>query len=73
MPEKNNKISNNHTARLGDIFNKEIEEIKKERKEKGLDKTQRSTRQLTNLIIKHDLWKKIKKDMIIHKLEGIIE
>lgn len=58
--EKNN---NSHTARMGDEFSKEIEEIKDVRLKKGIDKKRKSTRKLTNLIPKHKHWPKIKADM----------
>lgn len=50
--------------RIGIAFDNEIEEIKKQRVDKGIDKKKRSTRKLTNLIIKHRDWKDIKKDLI---------
>lgn len=52
------------TARIGKDFNEELLNIIDERKIKGLDKTKKSIRFLTNLLVKHDLWKKIKKDII---------
>lgn len=58
----------NKTARIGEDFNREIEEIKKERKERKIDKNKKSTRILTNLIVKHRDWKKIKEDTIELKL-----
>lgn len=59
----------NKTARVGDDFNREIEEIKKARVDSGLDKKKKSTKILTNLIIKHRDWTKIKKDTIKINLE----
>lgn len=50
--------------RIGKDFNKEIENIKYERLLKGIDKKKKSTRMLTDLIIKHRDWKKIKEDTI---------
>ncbi len=60
----------NKTARIGEDFNKEIEEIKKERKKRGIDKNKKSTRILTNLIVKHRDWNKIKEDTIELNLEN---
>jgi len=54
----------NITARIGDIFNNEIEDIRQKRLENGIDKKKKSTRELTNQITKHNSWKKIKKDTI---------
>lgn len=54
----------NKTARIGEEFNREIEEIKKERVDSGIDKKKKSTKTLTNLIIEHRDWAKIKKDTI---------
>lgn len=53
-----------HTARIGENFNKELDLIRDKRKEKRLDKKRISTHQLTNIIIKHDRWEEIKKDMM---------
>ena len=55
-------------VRIGEIFIAEIEDIKRIRLEKGIDKKKKSTRRLTNLIIKHQGWKKIKEDTINYKL-----
>ena len=68
MPEKI-KNSENVKARIGEDFSKEIEEIKKERLERKVDKKRKSTRKLTNLIVKHRDWKKIKEDTIKIRLE----
>lgn len=69
MSRKTNK-SGSLLARIGKYFNKEIEEIKEERLKLGMDKKKKSTRLLTNLIIKHQNWGKIKQDTINIKLEG---
>jgi len=58
----------NVTARIGENFSKEIEEIKEERLKRGIDKKRKSTRRLTNLLIKHDNWEKIKEDTILINL-----
>lgn len=63
--------SKNTLQRIGENFNKEIEEIKNLRLESGIDKKRKSTRRLTNLIIQHEDWKKIKEDTIVEKLEGV--
>lgn len=60
----------NKTARIGEDFNREIEEIKKERVNLGIDKKKKSTKTLTNLIIKHKGWNKIRKDTIEINLEN---
>ncbi len=60
----------NKTARIGEDFNREIEEVKKERIDLGIDKKKKSTKTLTNLIIKHKGWAKIKKDTIELNLEN---
>jgi len=62
-------MSGNTTQRLGEDFNKELEEIKDERLARGIDKKRKSTRKLTNLMVKHDAFKKIKEDTIEIKLE----
>lgn len=59
----------NVTARLGDEFSKELEEIKDERLARKIDKKRKSTRRLTNLIVKHRDWKTIKEDTIEVNLE----
>lgn len=57
-------MKKNVTARLGEEFSKELEEIKDERLKRGIDKTRKSTRILTNKITQHRDWKKIKEDTI---------
>lgn len=51
-------------AKMGIIFNRELDEIKNKRLELGKDKDRRSTKELTNLITKHNYWKIIKKEII---------
>lgn len=63
MPEKK-RNSENHTVRVGDNFHNEMEEIKESRIEKGIDKKKKSTRVLSNLLVRHKLWNKIKEEMI---------
>ena len=58
------------TQRIGERFNKEIEEIKRKRIDSGIDKKKKSTRFLSDLIIRHKCWKEIKKDIIIFVSEG---
>ncbi len=60
----------NITARMGEDFSKELEEIKDERLNRKIDKKRKSTRRLTNLIVKHRDWKKIKEDTIEVDLEN---
>lgn len=56
--------------RIGVDFNNEIEEIKEERLKLGIDKIKKSTRKLTNLIIKHRDWEYIKEDLIKLNLDN---
>lgn len=58
-----------HTTRVGKEFIKEIEEVRKERLELKIDTKKKSTRRLTNLLVKHKLWPKIKAEMIQVDLE----
>lgn len=67
MPEKI-KDPRSVTARIGEDFSKEVEEIKDERLKRRIDKKRKSTRRLTNLIIKHGGWGKIKEDTILINL-----
>jgi len=60
----------NVTARIGEEFSKELEEIKDTRLERGVDKKRKSTKKLTNLIVKHRDWETIKEDTIEVKLEN---
>lgn len=71
MMAKKLNNSKNKLQRIGEDFNDEIEEIKNIRLENGMDKKRKSTRRLTNLIIKHQGWEKIKQDTIDIKLEGV--
>jgi len=59
----------NITARIGEDFSKELEDIKDKRIKIGVDKKRKSTRKLTNLITKHREWKTIKEDTIKKNLE----
>ncbi len=52
------------TARIGLNFADEIEEIKQERVKRGIDKKKKSTKRLTNLLVLHKAWEKIKNDTI---------
>lgn len=61
---------NSVTARNGTNFSEELEDIKQERLDRGIDKKRKSTRRLTNLIVKHRDWGKIKADTIEVNLEG---
>ena len=68
MPSKI-KNSETVTARIGGDFDNELTEIKKERVNRKIDKKKKSTRRLTNLIVKHDDWPKMKEDLINKNLE----
>lgn len=59
----------NKTARIGESFSIELEKIKDARLERKVDKKRKSIKKLTNLIIKHKNWPKIKEDLIEVKLE----
>lgn len=59
-----NKEIQTVTARIGLDFAEEMEEIKKERINRGIDKKRKSTKRLTNLLTKHKAWEKIKEDTI---------
>jgi hypothetical protein len=73
MPAKKSpeeKIQN-ATKRVGIEFDRELEEIKDARIESGVDKKRKSTRKLTNLIIKHNSWPYVREDLIKIKIEGV--
>ena len=57
-------MKKNVTARVGENFSKEIEEIKDERLKRGIDTKRKSTRVLTNKIVTHRDWKTIKEETI---------
>ena len=57
--------------RVGDEFIGRIEYIKNKRLDNGADKIKKSTRALTNLIIKHEAWGRIENDTI--EFEGVIK
>ena len=57
--------------RVGEEFVKRLEYIKNKRLDNRVDKAKRSTRALTNLIIKHENWQEIENDTI--KFEGVIK
>lgn len=54
----------NKTIRVDPRFKNEMEEIKKERLDRKIDKKKVSSRAITSLIPRHKLWKKIKEDII---------
>lgn len=56
------------TIRVGTTFREELEEIKRRRIESGIDKCKKSDRILTSLIVKHNLWKEIKEEMIEYEI-----
>lgn len=51
-------------SRLGINFHREIEAVKDARLKKGLSKDRPSTERITNLIVRHKLWKNISEDII---------
>ena len=63
--------SENKQARIGERFNREIDQIKEKRIELGIDRKRKSTRLLTELIIRHDSWPEMKRDMANLNLERI--
>lgn len=72
MPKKVPKIGD-HPTRVGLNFINEINEIQKQRLDLGVDKKKKSVRRLTNLLVRHKLWPKIKEEMIEVDLEERIE
>lgn len=58
-------------SRNGENFSKEIETIKDKRLKLNIDKKRKSTRILTNLLVKHECWNQIKEEMININLEEI--
>ncbi|KKK78254.1 hypothetical protein LCGC14_2845390 [marine sediment metagenome] len=52
--------------RVDERFNNELEEIKGERLKKLIDTKKTSNRKITSMIPKHDLWIRIKRDIINH-------
>jgi len=69
--EKNKTKS--HPSRIGSNFFKRIEEIKDTRLTDGKDKDRLSSEKITNLIVKHKLWKEIEKDIINATQEEVKE
>lgn len=62
--------SNSHTHRIGLNFNSRIEFIKEKRLLCGIDKKKKSTRKITDTIIKHKHWAQIENDTIELKMDG---
>lgn len=58
------------TQRIGNKFNAEIENIKDKRLRSGIDKKRRSTKQITDQLIKHADWEQMKEDTIEFKFKG---
>ncbi len=54
----------NRPARIGSKFREEVERIKDERLANCKDKDRISTEKITNLIIKHRLWKTVSEHII---------
>ena len=51
-------------SRIGGKFYKEVEAIKDKRLRNGKDKDRISTKIITNLIVRHDLWSDVSKKII---------
>ena len=62
-----------HQSRIGNNFFNKIEEIKNTRLTDGRDKERISSEKITNLIVKHKLWKEIEKDIINATQEEVEE
>lgn len=58
-----NENNGNTLNRIAETFNKELEEIRKVREERGIKKKHNSIRVLTDLITKHSYWKLMKEDI----------
>ena len=63
----------NHTARIGKDFSSELNDVIEERLKLGVDDKKKSIRRLTNLLVRHKLWPKIKKEMIEVNLERKVD
>ena len=59
----------NKITRIDQRLDEEMEDIRRLRKELGIDKTKISDRAITNLIVRHKLWKRIKQDIITYEDE----
>lgn len=66
-----NDIDTGTLQRIGDKFLKELDYINKKRLDLGIDKKKRSVRALTNVIIRHEAWEKIKRDTIDLNMERL--
>lgn len=53
-------------GRLDPAFQRELDEIKDKRIEKGIDKVRKSNRALTAILLRHSSWAKIKEDAITY-------
>ena len=60
-------------SRIGEKFYKEVELIKDKRLRNGKDKERMSTKIITNLIVRHDLWFQISKKIIEANEEEVEE
>ena len=67
MPKKEIGTEN-HTVRVSEKFNFEIEEIIKGRLKKRVDKKKTSFRKITKFIVSHPLWPQMKKDLMVDDL-----
>lgn len=57
-------LKKNHTTRVGKNFYKNMKEIRDTRLELKKDKVKIPIRVITNLIVKHNYWPKIKEEII---------
>lgn len=60
-------------SRIGEKFYKEVETIKDKRLRMGKDKDRMSTKIITNLIIRHNLWRNIAEKIIRADKEEVKE
>ena len=67
MPKKEIGTEN-HTVRVSEKFNSEIEDIIKGRLKKRVDKKKTSFRKITKFIVSHPLWPKMKRDLMVDDL-----
>jgi len=60
-------------ARIGRKFSEELEKIKDARLRNGKSKERVSTEKISNLIVRHNYWNEISKDVILANNEEIEE
>ena len=74
MEEEKNKYIRKirgNQARIGERFHKEISKIQGSRLVNGKSKDRISMEKITNMIARHDLWRKISEDIIKAEEEDI--